>query len=300
MSTLSRREFLATSATLAGALAANQVLAEEATKKLVLIAGSPSHGPMEHEFNAGTLLLKKCLESVKGLELRVALSGWPKDEKIFDGADGVLIYADGGGGHPAVRGKNLAFVGELMKKGVGLMCAHFGVEVPKDLAGKEFKEWIGGYYEHLYSVNPMWSPNFTEFPSHPVTRGVKPFQVRDEWYFNVRFRDDMKGVTPLLTAKPSDEVRGGPYVYPKGPYPHIQKEKGRAEHMMWCIEREDGGRGVGFTGGHYHKNWENDGFRTVVLNALLWICKMEVPEGGVPSSVTAEELKANLDPKGKK
>ena len=83
----------------------------------------------------------------------------------------------------------------------------------------------------------------------------------------------MKGVTPILSAKPSDEVRDGPYVYPKGPYKHIQEAKGRSETMMWAVERPDGGRGVGFTGGHFHRNWPNDNFRKVVLNALVWICK---------------------------
>ena len=62
-------------------------------------------------------------------------------------------------------------------------------------------------------------------------------------------------------------------------------------------ERADGGRGVGFTGGHYHKNWQNDSFRKVVLNACLWICKMEVPTEGVASTVSDAEIKENLDPK---
>ena len=47
---------------------------------------------------------------------------------------------------------------------------------------------------------------------------------------------------------------------------------------MWAVERPDGGRGVGFTGGHFHRNWRDDNFRKVVLNALLWICKVEVPK----------------------
>jgi hypothetical protein len=143
----------------------------------------------------------------------------------------------------------------------------------------------------------MWSPEFKEFPEHPITRGVKPFSVRDEWYFNMRFRPEMKGVTPILSAKPSDAVREGPYVYPKGPYKHIQDAKGRSEAMMWAVERADGGRGVGFTGGHFHKNWGDDNFRKVVLNGLLWICKMDVPREGVASKVTEEDLAMNLDPK---
>jgi hypothetical protein len=187
-----------------------------------------------------------------------------------------------------------------MGRGVGLMCAHYGVEVPKDKGGKQFQDWIGGYYEHMWSCNPMWSPEFKEFPTHSITRGVQPFAVRDEWYFNMRFRPDMKGVTPILSAKPSDTVRDGPYVYPRGPYPHIQEAKGRAEAMMWAVERGDGGRGVGFTGGHFHQNWRDDNFRKVVLNALVWICQLDVPKDGIASTVTDEEIKENLDPKGPK
>ena len=35
-----------------------------------------------------------------------------------------------------------------------------------------------------------------------------------------------------------------------------------------------------------------------MLNAILWIAKAEVPASGVESTVTQEELMANLDPKG--
>ncbi len=302
---LSRREFLAASAAagtaglrlpLANAIAA----ADEKPKKLVLIAGTPSHGPGDHEFNAGVLLLDKCLKSVKGLETVVFRSGYPKDDSALDTADGILCYADGGGNHPLIREKRLDRIGKLMAKGTGLMCAHYGVEVPKDLGGSEFREWIGGYYEHMFSCNPMWSPEFKEFPKHPIANGVKPFTIRDEWYFNMRFRENMEGVTPILSAAPSDAVRDGPYVYPKGPYKHIQDAKGRAEAMMWATERKDGGRGVGFTGGHFHRNWKDDNFRKVVLNALLWICKMDVPKDGVSSTVNDQELAANWDDKRKK
>jgi hypothetical protein len=296
---LSRRTFLG-SAALAVAGPALLPARDDKPKRLVLIAGTPSHGPGDHEFNAGVLLLDKCLKSVKGLETIVFRNGYPKDDSALDTADGILCYADGGAGHPLIREKRLDRIGKLMDKGIGLMCAHYGVEVPVDLGGKEFKDWIGGYYEHKFSCNPMWKPEFTEFPDHPIANGVKPFSVRDEWYFNMRFRDGMKGITPILSAKPSDAVRNGPYVYPPGPYEHIQAAKGRSEAMMWAAERPDGGRGVGFTGGHTHRNWGDDNFRKVVLNALLWICKLEVPKDGVASTITAEDLTANLDPKGKK
>ena len=269
-----------------------------ANKKILLIAGRPSHGPGDHEFRAGSLLLQKCLNKIKGSKAEGHDFGWPKDDAAFEGIDAVLIYADGGGGHPAIQKDRAKLIDGLAKKGIGIGCAHYGVEVPKGDPGKYMQDWIGGYYEHAFSVNPMWAPDFKTFPNHPIARGVKPFKVVDEWYFNMRFRKDGVGkITPILVATPSDKVRNGPYVWPKGPYKHIQAEKGRPETMMWSYVRKNGGRGFGFTGGHKHQNWGNDNYRKAVLNGLLWIAKAKVPKNGVPSTVTAEELKQNLDPK---
>ena len=274
--------------------------ANAADKKVVLVAGTPSHGPGDHEFNAGCLLLKKCLDKVSGIQAVVYTNGWPKDPNAFYGADAIFLFMDGGGGHPVVKEDHLQKIGALMKQGVGLGCAHYAVEVPKEKGGPEFLDWIGGYYETAFSTNPHWEGDIKELPKHPITRGVKPFNVRDEWYFNMRFRPEMKGVTPILIAKPSDETRLGKSASPRGPYPHIVAAGGRDEILMWAVERPDGGRGFGFTGGHFHKNWGNDDFRKTVLNAILWSAKAEVPANGVRSSVTPEELDQNLDPKGRR
>jgi hypothetical protein len=268
-----------------------------ADKKIVLIAGKPSHPPGMHEFRAGCLLLQACLEKTPGVKVEVHANGWPASDAAFDGAAAVVIYADGGGKHPAVQDNHKEVLDALAKKGVGIGFMHYGVEVLKDNGGPEFLRWVGGYYENSYSCNPMWSPDFQSFPTHAVTRGVKPFSNRDEWYINMRWAEGQKGVTPILVAKPSDEVRAGPYVSPKGPYPHIVAASGRPETMMWVMERPDGGRGFGFTGGHTHAHWGDDNQRKVVLNALLWIAKAEVPKNGVESKVSPAQLAANLDPK---
>ena len=69
-----------------------------------------------------------------------------------------------------------------------------------------------------------------------------------------------------------------------------------AEHVAWARVRPDGGRGFGFTGGHWHWNWANDNFRTVVLNGIAWVAKLDIPPGGVPSKTpTLEALEANQD-----
>ena len=66
---------------------------------------------------------------------------------------------------------------------------------------------------------------------------------------------------------------------------------------MWVHERDNGGRGFGFTGGHTHKNWSDPNQRRVLLNAVLWIAHLEVPAGGVDSNPSPADLVANQDKK---
>src|SRR5215475_1044393 len=129
---------------------------------ILFIAGIPSHPYAQHEFNAGCTLLAKCLnESGLPVEARVTNNGWPTDPKIFDGVSELDMLA---------------------KKGVGIGAIHYAVEVPKGQAGNYFLDWMGGFFETDWSVNPTWVADFKELPQHPVTRGVKPFAIRDEWY----------------------------------------------------------------------------------------------------------------------
>jgi len=116
-------------------------------KKLVIVAGKPSHPPRMHEFNAGVQLLAKCLTPVTGLKTEIVLNGWPQDEKVFAGADAVVFYMDGGPKHEAVQEgrRRLDLIDGWTKRGVGIGCMHYGVEVVADQAGDEFKRWIGGH-----------------------------------------------------------------------------------------------------------------------------------------------------------
>jgi hypothetical protein len=280
-----------------------------ADKRIVLIAGKPSHPPGMHEFRAGCLLLQKALSSVPGVTVQVYDLGWPskmvdgarvEDSSLLDNADAVLIFADGGKGHPAIQGDHSKVLDALAAKGVGLGFAHYAVEVPAGVPGETMYRWVGGYYETNYSVNPMWKPAFDKFPTHPITRGVKPFATHDEWYFSMRWTPDaaMKSrLTPILVATPSDEVRKGPYVSPRGPYDHIIAASGQPETMMWAVERPDGGRGFGFTGGHTHTNWGDPNQRKIMLNALLWLAKVDVPANGVQDQISDADLAVNLDEK---
>src|SRR5262245_45407576 len=70
--------------------------------KVVLVSVRASHGPGDHEFFAGTAILMKCLKQ-NGVGPVMVRDGWPKNEAIFTGAKSVMLYMDGGGGHPLIR-----------------------------------------------------------------------------------------------------------------------------------------------------------------------------------------------------
>ena len=272
-----------------------------AKKNVLMIAGSPSHGPGEHEHNAGIQLFAKCLGQGAAdlVDVKFHLNAeWPSAEELAK-ADTVVIYADGGGGHPALQGDHLAQLGAEMKRGCGFVCLHYAVEPTIAKGNAEFIAWLGGSFEVNWSVNPDWRADFASLPKHPITSGVQPFATLDEWYFHMRFPEGMKGVTPILTAIAPESTmsrKDGPH---EG-NPAVREEvKNKVpQHTAWAVEREDGGRGFGFTGGHFHKSWGNESQRKLVLNAIVWSAKAEVPAGGIESQLTAGDLAANLDPKG--
>jgi len=263
-------------------------------KRIVFVAGKDSHGRGEHEFKAGCHLLAKLLnENRSDINAVVTENGWPNDLSIFDGADVIVMYSDGGEGHMVIP--HLEEVDKLVKKGIGMVVLHYAVEVPKGKAGDYFLNWFGGYFETYYSVNPVFIPEFVKFPKHPITNGVKPFEIKDEWYYHLRFADTKK-ITPILSAHPPLSTLLPAENSSHGNNEFVRKEiqDGKIQIMAWAFERPDGGRSFGFTGGHYHSNWANDDFRKLVLNAIVWTAKLKVPKNGVvtptPSATEMEYL----------
>lgn len=187
----------------------------------------------------------------------------------------------------------------LADRGVGIGCIHYAVEMLPGESNDSLISWIGGAFEINQSVNPHWEATFTSLPDHPVARGVQPFKINDEWYFNMRFAPGMKGVTPILSAIPGPETMTRPDGEHSG-NPGVRKMVADQvpQHLCWVKERDNGGRGFGFTGCHFHDNWANDSFRKTLLNAICWVAKVDIPSGGIDSpALTQSDLDANLDPK---
>lgn len=257
--------------------------------KIVLVAGSKSHGPGDHEFFAGCVILSKMLKQTPGVWPVMVRDGWPKNERIFDGAKCVVLYMDGGGGHPIIsKPDRIKRVSELTERGVGFVNLHYAVEYPSRF-NKSVFGWLGGYYETGFSTNPHWDADFKSLPDHAITRGVKPFKIRDEWYYNIRFDSEIEGITPILRAVPPDGTRGTAAA---------KKFPGRTEVVAWTYDRSGGGRSFGFTGGHIHKNWGDANFRRLATNAILWCAHVDIPKAGAKVEFDLKELNWHMDDKG--
>ncbi len=250
-------------------------------KKIVFVADTAPHGPRgNHEFLAAAIYFARSINANYPNAYAVVHTKdkWPQDLKH---ADTVIVLLNHGGS--AVN----AAVKEAAQRGAGFMAIHYGVEVNKGDQGQHFLKWMGGYFEPFWSVNPWWTPEFKDLPQHEVTRGVKPFALNDEWYYHMRFVEDMKGVTPILAALPPLKTiqGGGKKASAHGGNPDVWAavSAGKKQVMAWAYQRPDGGRGFGFTGLHKHDNLADDNMRTLLLNAVAWVSKLPVPDNGIAS-----------------
>ncbi len=240
--------------------------------KVVFLAGPDSHGPWAHEHRAGAELLAAALrERFPATATINVYGGWPADESLLENADALVLYCDGGEGHLVNR--HLAAFNRLLDQGTGVVALHYCVEVPKDSpSAAAMMRAVGAYFETHWSVNPMWEADFAELPVHPITTGIGPFRLEDEWYFNMRFVPGGSGVTPILSAVAPDSTMD------RGNGPHSGNDAVRElvaarvpQVTAWAYERPGGGRGFGYTGGHYHANWQEPAPRNLVVNAIHWV-----------------------------
>ncbi|MFN9917861.1 MAG: hypothetical protein ACK53L_35060, partial [Pirellulaceae bacterium] len=99
---------------------------------------------------------------------------------------------------------------------------------------------------------------------HPILQGWESFTIHDEPYIRNYFGADglMPGVVILATSQ-------------------LPPENPKAEPVAWAIERPDGGRGAGIVMPHFFKNWQQEGLRKLILNAIWWASQQKIPPNGI-------------------
>ncbi len=268
-----------TLAILVAAVAASPSLQAAPSDRHVLIVVGPStHPPGTHEVAAGARVMEHCLNQVEGVAAEV-VQGWPTDKKLISQAATIVFIGDCFPPEMLPESdKIMAELGAAMDRGCGIACVHYATGLRKQHVAKDGEHpllhWMGGYFatgcDHHRSVARLVPATLTpEKVDHPVLRGWKEFHFDDEPYWNNYFGKDgpADNVTSLVTAM----------VPPDAP---------KKETVVWAVERADGGRGVGLVIPHYFRNWKIDDMRTLVLNAICWSAKCEIPAEGIQTELT--------------
>ena len=103
------------------------------------------------------------------------------------------------------------------------------------------------------------------------------------------FKENMKGVTPILSAiAPAETMKRKDGAHSGNPTVRKAVAAGKPQHVQPGLSARQGlqknGRGFGFTGLHYHHNWKDDNFRKCVLNGIAWTAQLEIPKTALKST----------------
>lgn len=264
--------------------------------RVLIIVGPSTHPPGTHEVAASGRLLKHCVEhmtNVPGVQAEIVY-GWPAETQRETASTVILL----GDTFPAMRlpdaKRNLAQLAEMMARGCGMVCSHFSTGLRAEDVAEDGEHpllhWTGGYFatrgKHHQSVAKIFPAATISpvAPAHPVSQGWREFTVNEEPYYNNYFGRDgnrlMPGVTALAISM-------------------LPPEAPRREIVAWSIERRDGGRGFGIVMPHFYRNWKNEDLRRFILNGVVWTAKLEVPAGGVKTTLPDLETFApeSVEPK---
>jgi type 1 glutamine amidotransferase len=233
-------------------------------KKLLLLGQGPDgHPPQTHEYVPGLQILQRCLAKLPDLEVSLVRADepWREGPELLDKADGVVIFLAEGAKWLSRDAARLAALNRLARRGGGIVGLHWGIGT-RDAANIEaFVKLLGGCHggpERKYQVLTKADVRIAD-PKHPIATRIKSFQVRDEFYYRLKFADAKSGFRPVLEV-PID---------------------GHLETVAWSWERPDGGRSFGFSGLHFHENWSLLEYRRLVAQGVLWSLRLPIPADGL-------------------
>jgi type 1 glutamine amidotransferase len=251
-------------AALALSLFADGALSQEVPKKklLLLWQGPDGHPPQTHEYEAGLKTLEKLLDKTPGLDIaRVrADEPWREGPAVLAKADGVVLFLAEGAKWSQQNTKRAAALADLAKRGGGIAVLHWAMGTKDAKNIEPFVALAGGCHggpDRKYKV--LATDVHIADAKHPVTRGMRDFKARDEFYYHLKFVKSKETITPLLQADID----------------------GNRETVAWAWQRADGGRSFGFSGLHFHENWGVPEYRRLIVQGVVWTMGGVVPAEGL-------------------
>jgi hypothetical protein len=255
-------------------LGGSSFAAEKETKTLLLLGQKPDGHPYgTHEYMPGQRVLKHLLGDVPGWRVEViqADSPWPEGPQLITEADAVVLFASQGGAWISEDPRRYDAFAQLAARGGGLSGIHWGVGVKDPKLIAPFVRLLGACHGGKDRKFKFFEEiTYTPVQNHPVTTGVAGLTLREEFYFALKREPSAsESLVPLVTI-PVD---------------------GQDDMVSWAWQRPDGGRSFGFTGLHFHDNWERPEYRRLIKQGVLWTMGQDIPKAGVNVDVPDDLLK---------
>lgn len=241
-------------------------------KRLLLLGqGSDGHPPTTHEYHAGLYVIAQCLQNVDGLQTVPVRADepWKEGPELLESADGVVLFLSEGAKWLSHDPQRLAAFQKFAKRGGGVAVLHWGMGTKDAKNIDAFVALAGGCHggpDRKYKVVDVRTE--VADVEHPILRGVEPVDVHEEFYYALKLARPAGTLTPLLRAP----INGAP------------------QTVSWAWERPDGGRSFGFSGLHFHKNWEHAAYRRLVAQGVLWTLDLPVPAQGLAVDISPRDL----------
>jgi type 1 glutamine amidotransferase len=245
---------------------------EPPPKRLLLLAQGPDgHPAATHEYLAGQKILARCLERSPGLTVEVvhADEPWTEGPELLAKVDGAVLFLSEGAKWVQNDPRRLDAFARLAARGGGLVGLHWGIGTKKARPIDTYLKLLGGCHggtdRRYVVIEETLKP---VEPRHPITTGLDPLHVRDEFYFRLKLVAGESPVQPLVTVP----------------------IEGRDETVAWAWQRPDGGRSFGFSGLHFHENWRHTFYRRLMVQGVLWSLQLAIPPDGANVDVDENDL----------
>lgn len=250
--------------------------AEEAQTRIVIVGARTSQGQGVHEFFSGvraleTMLMESAVfEEGSEPDIEAFPFGWT-EETSLDGATTLVMYFDGRQENPLQDAAVRSAVGRFVSDGGSLVAVHHATFTDDDALRPSLKSWFGGTLPPDGELSKAFFSVSTAENDHPAGRGVGEIAYVDEAYSPLDFDHESGHVRPVVTGQ----------IMPLSGAGNAAASEPRQGVAAWAFERVDGGRSFAFTGGNELSAFDVLGVRTLLLNAIAWASRIEIPETGV-------------------
>ncbi len=228
-------------------------------KRVLLLWQNPDGHPKDtHEYQLGQKILKRELDKFAALDVKLANADepWKDGPELLAKADAVVLFTSEGAKWLNANPDRLAAFQACAKRKAGLTVLHWGMGTKDAKNIQPFVDLFGGCHGGPDRKYQVVSTDARIVGKHPILNGLADFKVRDEFYYTLKFA---KKKAPLLNVTID----------------------GESHSVAWALEREGGGRSFGFSGLHFHENWQMPEYRRLVTQGVLWTVEVPIPKDGI-------------------